>query len=317
VSALPAGIVAGIGLESFIVDTLRYEAPTSIDEAIRLISADPGASVLAGGTDLLVQFRTGVKRPTAFIDVKRIPELMSVTADRAGLRIGAAASAAVLASNHDLLSRWPGLAEAAALIGSTQIQNRGSLGGNLCNGSPAADTPCSLIVSRAECLIAGPGGERSVPVERFNLSPGKTVLQPGEFLVAVHLPSPAPLTADAYLRLTPRSEMDIAVVGAAVSVTLDEEGVCVAARVALAAVAPTPILVPEAGEALVGTRLDDDALDRAAAAASAAARPIDDRRGTVAYRRHVAGVLVRRAVVRARQRIQGIQGAQGARGTDV
>jgi carbon-monoxide dehydrogenase medium subunit len=200
---------------------------------------------------------------------------------------------------------WPGLAEAVALIGSMQIQGRGSVGGNLCNASPAADTPCPLIVSRAECLIAGPGGRRTVAAEHFTSGPGQNVLARGEFLAAILLPLPPPNTADAYLRLTPRSEMDIAVAGAAVSVTLDTTGICTAARVALAAVAPTPILVPGAAQALVGTRGDAAALDQAADAARAAARPIDDKRGTAAYRRQVAGVLTKRAAAIAFQRARG------------
>jgi carbon-monoxide dehydrogenase medium subunit len=284
---------------------IRYEAPTSIPEAIRLMQADPTASVMAGGTDLLVQFRAGVKRPSAFIDIKRIPDLVQLSIDANGLRLGAAVSAAELGENAELIRLWPGLAEAAALIGSTQIQGRGSLGGNLCNASPAADTPCSMIVNRAECVIAGPAGERTIPVEQFILGPGKTVLAHGEFLVTIRVPRPKPHTADAYLRLTPRSEMDIAVVGSAVSLTLDTHGVCTAARVALAAVAPTPVLVTDAAEALIGSRLDDGALSRAAAAASAAARPIDDKRGTIAYRRQIAGVLTKRAAAIACRRVKG------------
>jgi CO/xanthine dehydrogenase FAD-binding subunit len=284
---------------------IRYEAPTSIPEAIRLMQADPAASVMAGGTDLLVQFRAGVKRPSAFIDIKRIPDLVQLSIDANGLRLGAAVSAAELGENAELIRLWPGLAEAAALIGSTQIQGRGSLGGNLCNASPAADTPCSMIVNRAECVIAGPAGERTIPVEQFILGPGKTVLAHGEFLVTIRVPRPKPHTADAYLRLTPRSEMDIAVVGSAVSLTLDTHGVCTAARVALAAVAPTPVLVPDAAEALIGSRLDDGALSRAARAASAAARPIDDKRGTIAYRRQIAGVLTKRAAAIACRRVKG------------
>ena len=284
---------------------IRYEAPTSIPEAIRLMQADPAASVMAGGTDLLVQFRAGMKRPSAFIDIKRIPDLVQLSIDSNGLRLGAAVSAAELGENAELIRLWPGLAEAAALIGSTQIQGRGSLGGNLCNASPAADTPCSMIVNRAECVIAGPAGERTIPVEQFILGPGKTVLARGEFLVTIRVPRPKPHTADAYLRLTPRSEMDIAVVGSAVSLTLDTHGVCTAARVALAAVAPTPVLVPDAAEALIGSRLDDGALSRAAAAASAAARPIDDKRGTIAYRRQIAGVLTKRAAAIACRRVKG------------
>ncbi len=276
-----------------------------MDEAVRLMQADPGARVLAGGTDLLVQFRSGVRQPTAFIDVKRIPELVDITIDDQGLRLGAATPGAAICEHDELRRRWPGLAESVALIGSTQIQGRGSVGGNMCNASPAADTPCPLIVNRAECLIVGPQGQRTVAAEHFMSGPGQNVLTSGEFLAALVLPLPDALTADAYLRLTPRSEMDIAVVGAAVSVTLDATGVCTAARVALAAVAPTPILVPDAAQALIGTHVDAAALDRAAAAARAAARPIDDKRGTVAYRRQVAGVLTKRAAAIACERARG------------
>jgi len=284
---------------------IQYEAPASVSEAIRLMEADPGASPIAGGTDLLVQFRAGLKRPTAFIDIKRIPELATFSIDAQGLRLGAAVSAADLGERTEFKRLWPGLAEAVALIGSVQIQGRSSVGGNLCNGSPAADTPCSLIVNRAECIIAGPSGERTVPVETFVTAPGRTILTRGEFLVAIRIPHPAARTSDAYLRLTPRSEMDIAVVGSAVSLTLDLHGVCTGARVALAAVAPTPLLVPEAGNALIGTRVDEGALSRAAAAASAAARPIEDQRGTIAYRRQIAGVLTKRAAAIARHRAKG------------
>jgi CO/xanthine dehydrogenase FAD-binding subunit len=287
------------------MSAIRYEAPTSIPEAIRLMQADPAATVMAGGTDLLVQFRAGIKQPSAFIDIKRIPDLVRFSIGSSGLTLGAAVPAAELGESADVKRLWPGIAEAAALIGSTQIQGRSSLGGNLCNASPAADTPCSLIVNRAECVIAGPAGERTVPVEQFIVSPGKTVLKPGEFLVTIRVPRPQPSTADAYLRLTPRSEMDIAVVGSAVSVTVDTHGVCTSARVALAAVAPTPVLVADAANALIGSRLDDEALSRAAAAASVAARPIDDKRGTIAYRRQVAGVLTRRAAAIAHRRVKG------------
>src|SRR5471030_389608 len=162
---------------------IRYEAPQSVAEAVGLMAADPGAHVLAGGTDLLVQFRAGARRPSAFVDVKHIPELMSITIDRQGLRLGAATAAAVIGEHAELRRLWPGLAESVQLIGSTQIQGRGSVGGNLCNASPAADTTCALIVNRAECVIAGPNGERTVPVEEFCIAPGRTVLQRGEILV--------------------------------------------------------------------------------------------------------------------------------------
>jgi len=284
---------------------IRYEAPRSVSEAVRLMAADPGALVLAGGTDLLVQFRAGVRQPSAFVDVKRIPELMSIAIDAQGLRLGAAAPAAVIGEHAELRRLWPGLAESVRLIGSTQIQGRGSVGGNLCNGSPAADTTCALIVNRAQCVVAGPGGERTVPVEEFCTGPGRTVLQPGELLVAIRVPRPAARTADAYLRLIPRTEMDIAVAGAGASVTLDAAGVCTAARVAIGAVAPTALRVPEAEQALVGSPLDEASLKRAADAAAAAARPIDDKRGTAAYRRTVAGVLTRRAAAIAAARARG------------
>src|SRR6266852_2215848 len=284
--------------------SVRYEAPRSIEQAISLLRADPGAAILAGGTDLLVQYRAGVRRPTSFVDVKQIPELVGITIDEAGLTLGAATCAADICEHAEVRRLWPGLVEAAHLIGSTQIQGRGSVGGNLCNASPAADTTCPLIVNRAGCVIAGPNGERTVPVEQFCMAPGRTVLERGELLVALRVPHPAARTSDAYLRLIPRSEMDIAVVCAAVSVTLDAKGVCTGACVAIGAVAPTALLVPEAAKALVGSSLDDASLKRAARAASMAARPIGDKRGTAGYRRTVAGVLTRRA---AAERAKGPQ----------
>src|SRR5215831_10651810 len=189
--------------------SIRYEAPATVADAVKLIQADPGAKILAGGTDLLVQFRAGLREPTAFVDVKRIPDLVAIEIDAAGLRLGAAACAAAIGERAEVKRLWPGLAEAVRLIGSTQIQGRGTVGGNLCNASPAADTTCALIVNRATCAIAGPAGERVLPVEEFCTGPGKTALRAGEFLVALHIPRPGPRTADAYLRLIPRSEMDI------------------------------------------------------------------------------------------------------------
>jgi carbon-monoxide dehydrogenase medium subunit len=287
--------------------TIRYEAPRSVADAVRLIHADPNARVLAGGTDLLIQFHAGVRQPSAFIDVKYIPELMTIRERDDGVRIGASVAAATICEHPALNRFWPGLVEATRLIGSTQIQGRASLGGNQCNASPAADSTCALIVNRARCVIAGPSGERSVAVEDFCTAPGRTVLERGEILVAIDVPRPPAGTADAYLRLIPRSEMDIAIAGAAVSVALDASGICTAARVAVGAVAPTALLVPAAAAALVGSRLDDDALGRAAEAAKAVARPINDKRGTIAYRRQVVGVLVKRAAAKAAERARGIR----------
>jgi carbon-monoxide dehydrogenase medium subunit len=273
----------------------RYEAPETVADAVRLMQADPAAKLFAGGTDLLVQYRAGTQHPSMFVDLKRIPELVGITVDQRGMRLGAATTAAVICEHPDVRALWPGLVEAVHLVGSTQIQGRSTVGGNICNGSPAADTTCPLIVNRGRAVIVGPEGERIVNVEALFTGPGQTVLGRGDVLVAVLLPRPAPRTADAYLRLIPRTEMDIAVAGAAVSVTLDAAGVCTAARVAIAAVAPIPLLVADAAQALIGSRLEDEALGRAAAAASAAARPIDDKRGTADYRRTVVGVLTRRA----------------------
>jgi len=282
----------------------RYEVPQTVEQAVALLAADADARVLAGGTDLLVQLRTGAPAPTAFVDIKRIPAMMSVEIGAEGMRCGAAVPAAEIYENEALCSLWPGLAEATDLIGSTQIQGRATWCGNLCNASPAADAVPALIAVGAQVVIAGPNGERTLAVEDFCTGPGQTVLDQGELVTGFRIPAPAPRSADAYLRFIPRSEMDIAVVGAGVSVVLDANGAVSAARVALGAVAPTALVVEDAANALIGSNLDDVALDNAAAAASAAANPIDDKRGTVEYRRRVAGVLTKRAAKIAYQRAQ-------------
>jgi carbon-monoxide dehydrogenase medium subunit len=296
--------VASFAKEDAVLEEIRYEAPSSLARAIELLG-EPGARVLAGGTDLLVQMRMGRGAPRVFVDVKRIPETMRLELGASELWLGAAVPAAVIVEQREIGKLWPGVVEAIDLIGSTQIQGRASVGGNLCNASPAADTVPALCAAAARCVLAGPGGQREVPVESFTTAPGRTVLGAGELLVGLRLPRPAPRAADAYLRFIPRTEMDIAVVGAGVALALDAAGVCTSARVALGAVAPTVLLVPEAAAALVGSRGDDAALSRAAAAASAAARPIDDKRGTVEYRKRVSGVLVKRAALLAFQRARG------------
>jgi len=281
----------------------RYEAPRSVDEAAALLAKHGAAArALAGGTDLLAQMKSGARHPAVIVDLKRIDELMQVRETDGGLVIGAAVPAAEL-REHPALRRWfPGLAEAVALIGSEQIQGRASLGGNLCNASPAADTTPALLVNDATVEIAGASGRRCVPVAELCTAPGRTSLREGELVTKVLLAAPAPRSADAYLRLIPRTEMDIAVVGAAVRIALAPDGSCLAARVALGAVAPTAIRVPEAEAALAGSRLDAAALARMAEAVRAAARPIDDKRGTAAYRRQVIGVIARRAAERAFER---------------
>jgi carbon-monoxide dehydrogenase medium subunit len=286
------------------MEEIRYEAPTSLARASELLR-ESGARVLAGGTDLIVQMRTGRATPSVFVDVKRIPELTNLALGPHELWLGAAVPAVAIVEHAEIARLWPGLVEAIDLIGSTQIQGRASVGGNLCNASPAADTVPALCVIGAVCVINGPSGERRVPVESFNTAPGKNVLAAGELLVGLRIPRPATHSADAYLRFIPRTEMDIAVVGAGVEVRLDASGVCTHARVALGAVAPTVILVPAAAAALVGSRGEDEALARAAVASSAAARPIADKRGTVEYRRKISGVLTKRAAAAAFARARG------------
>ncbi len=273
---------------------VEYDAPVSINDAVALL-ARSDSQVLAGGTDLLVQMRAVPPRHQRLVDVKRIPELVQISLDSSGLRLGSAVSCWEISQHKGLRESYPGLVEAAELIGSIQIQGRATPGGNLCNASPAADTIPALIALGAECTIAGPDGSRSASVEDFVTGPGQTILASAELLVEFRIPPPPERSADAYLRFIPRGEMDIAVVGAGVALTLDADGSCTEARVALGAVAPTPLRVDSAAAALVGTQIDDAALERAAAAASQAANPIDDKRGTADYRRHVAGVLTRRA----------------------
>jgi len=284
-----------------------YEAPRSVEDTVALLQAANGnARILAGGTDLLAQMRTGVVSTELLVDVKKIPEVMSIEIAADGsFRVGAAVCGAALGEHEALKSAWPGVVEAAELIGSAQIQGRASLGGNLCNASPAADSVPALISAGARCTIVGPSGTREEAVESIVTSPGETSLATGEFVVDFILPAPAPRSGSAYLRMIPRSEMDIAIVGAAVSLTLDESGTCTAARVSLAAVAPTPLLVGEAAAALIGTSVDDAALEAVAAAATAAANPIDDKRGTIEYRKQVAGVITRRAAKIALERAKG------------
>lgn len=275
---------------------LDYQAPASVEDAVRALAAAPAAKVLAGGTDLIVQMRAGRAKPGAIIDLKRIPGAIGIRREGDGaFVIGAATPGALLGENAALAAAWPGVVEAANLIGSTQIQGRASLGGNLCNASPAADSVPALVAARAVCVIAGPAGRREAPVEAIQAGPGQTTLKPGEFVLEFRLPARPARAADAYLRLIPRTEMDIAVVGAGVSLTLDGAGTVTEAHVSLGAVAPTTLLVAAAGAALIGTKLEEKALAALDAAARAACNPISDKRGTVEYRTKIAGVLARRS----------------------
>jgi CO/xanthine dehydrogenase FAD-binding subunit len=280
-----------------------YKSPSTVEEAIgELAKASGVAKVMAGGTDLLVQLRSGRAKPAVIVDIKRINGIRGIREQDGGFVIGAAASGAEIGECEPLNRAWPGLVEAINLIGSTQIQGRASLAGNLCNASPAADSVPPMIAARVTCVVAGPKGRREVPVESITTGPAQTSLARDEFIVEFHIPKRPPHSADAYLRFIPRTEMDIAVVGAAVNLTLDAAGMCTDARVVLGAVAPTAILVPEAAKALIGSKCDETALAVLDAAVRRACKPIDDKRGTIDYRTKVAGVMARRAATIAYQR---------------
>lgn len=282
---------------------IEYVAPTTVEEAVAaLAEKGDAARPLAGGTDILVQLRGGRRQAERVVDVKKIPELNELSYDpQSGLRIGAAVPCHRIYEDEAIAEAYPGIIDAASLIGGIQIQGRASLGGNLCNAAPSGDGIPALIAHHAVAEVAGPNGTRDVPVEDFCTAPGRTVLEPGEFLVALRIP-PAPANFGAsYLRFIPRNEMDIAVAGAGASVVMDGDTIT-AARVALASVAPTPVLAEAAGAALVGKAPTDDALAEAAEAARAAAKPISDMRGTAEYRTHLVGVLTTRALRNAIQR---------------
>jgi carbon-monoxide dehydrogenase medium subunit len=282
---------------------LAYTAPTSVEEAVRALAGASGtAKVLSGGTDLLVQLRSGRLKADLIVDTKKIPGLSGIREEGGAFVIGAATSGATIGEHERLGAAWPGVVEAANLIGSTQIQGRATLAGNLCNASPAADSVPALIAGGATCVVAGSNGRREVPVESIATGPGRTSLKPDEFIVEFRLPKRPPRSSDAYLRFIPRTEMDIAVVGAGVNLTLDAAGVVTEARLVLGAVAPTAVIVPAAATALIGRKLDETALAGLDKAARAACKPIDDKRGTIAYRVKVAGVLARRAATIAYKR---------------
>jgi carbon-monoxide dehydrogenase medium subunit len=289
------------------MEAFAYEAPSTLKEALTILKdhhkRKRRAQLLAGGTDLLVQMRSVDREPRTLVDVKHLKETNRLEYTPKKTFVGAAVSGVALTREKKLADRHPGLVEAIDLIGSMQILGRASLGGNLCNASPAGDTIPALMANGGVCVIASPRGKRELAVEEFVTGVGRNALKKDEILLGVRFDKPAPRTADAYLRFTPRTEMDIAVAGAGVSVTLDKSGTCTAARVAIGAVAPTALLVPAAAKALVGTKLDAAALEAAGAAAAAASRPISDKRGTAEFRKKVVAVLVRRATSIAAERV--------------
>lgn len=285
---------------------MRFETPKTAEAASALIAATQGlAKVLSGGTDLMVHMRSGNYKPELVLDVKSIAEMNVIAVENGGYRVGAAVSCMQLFENKAFSEMWPGVIDGANLVGSIQVRGRATLGGNLCNASPGADTVPAMIAAGAIASVVGPNGRREIPVEQVPAGPGKTSLTKGELIVSFFLPKRAPNSGDAYLRFTPRTEMDIAVVGVGLNLTLDDAGVCTHARVSLGAVADRALLVPEAAAALIGTTVDAVALAKLAAAASAAARPIDDKRGTKVFRIKLAGVLARRAAEKALARAKG------------
>ena len=276
----------------------QYLAAKTIDEAVQAHNQANGAArFLAGGTDLLVQIKSGIKKPNLVIDVKKIVELNSIDEiSENEFVIGASVSGANLNRNKKFASLWPGVLEAFRLIGSEQIQGRASLGGNLCNGSPAGDSVPALIAAGCVAVIAGPDGRKELPIEEFHTGPGRTILKNGEMLVSLKFPKREKNSADAYLRMTPRTEMDIAVVGCGVNISLEND-ICTSARVSLGAVAPTPLLIKEASEIMTGTNLNDEVLEKVSKLCMNSCNPIDDKRGTIEYRTKVAGVLFKRTTL--------------------
>lgn len=287
---------------------IQYAAPGSIQDAVTLLDQfGARARMLAGGTDLIVQVREHMREIDVVVDGKQIPELMALAYDpENGLTLGAALPCYRIYGDPTVAQFYPGLMDAVSIIGGTAIQGRASVGGNLCNSGPAGDSIPALIALSATARLVGPDGERMVPVEEFCTGPGRNVLRNNELLVSLHLPPPAPHSGARYLRFIPRNEMDIAEVGVGASVLLNGRGDrFLSARIALGAVAPTPLYVTEAGAALAGQPVTDEAVQRAATIAQAAARPITDMRGTAEHRRHLVGVLTRRALRGAIDRARG------------
>lgn len=277
---------------------MKFERPQNLEEASAILSKEQGITrILAGGTDVLVQLKSEVVEPDLIVDLKHLDGMRAITEEDGGYRIGAAVSGAQLGEHAGVSAMWPGVVEAMELIGSTQVQGRATMAGNLCNGSPAADSVPAMFAADAMVRIHGLKGTRDVSVMDIPKGPSKTNLEKGDIITSVFLPARPARASDAYLRFIPRTEMDIAVASAGVSVELDADGICVAARVAVGAVAPTVLMVPKAGAALVGTKLDDAAVARLVAEVEAVCSPITDKRGTIEFRTKTAGVLAKRAAL--------------------
>ena len=290
------------------MEQIEYSAPKTLRQAVELLAANgQQARMLAGGTDILVQLRGRRRSAKVLVDAKGIPQLNRLSySRRSGLELGAAVPCYRIYQDATVSKAYPGLIDAASLIGGIQIQGRATVGGNLCNSAPSGDTIPPLIVLGAECKIAGPDGDRIVKAEDFCTGPGRNVLQPGELLVSMHFPTPVPHSGANYLRFIPRNEMDIAVAGVASSVVLDARGRnFLSARISLASVAPTPVFAKAAAESLAGKPVSEEAIEEAAELAIKASKPINDMRGTIPQRNHLVGVLTRRTLRNAIKRARG------------
>ena len=286
----------------------EYVAPTTLDEAVRLMAeSGPNAKALAGGTDVIVQLRGGRFQIERLVDVKKVPEMNELSYSEAnGLTVGAAVPCCLIYENETVIKHYPGLVDAAFLIGGIQIQARATLGGNLCNSSPSGDTIPALMVLGGIADVAGPNGRRSIPIEEFCTAPGRNQLQDGELLVSMNFPAPKPNSGAAFLRFIPRNEMDIAIANSGVSVVLDDaKEKVVSAKIAVGAVAPTPRMAQAAADAMVGKEASEATIEEAAEAAKAVASPINDMRGTVKQRIHLVGILTKRALRTAIARAKG------------
>jgi carbon-monoxide dehydrogenase medium subunit len=282
----------------------EYLAPKSLNEALTLLhERGDGTKLLAGGTDVLVQMKEGGLRAPAVVDIHGLPELQRIEFDeKNGLRIGSGVDMATVVDNQIVQQRYTALADGASIVGSVQTRNMATVGGNVCNAAPSADTAPPFVIFDAVAEIARSQGTREVPVEELFSGPGKTFLSPDEIVVSFRLPKFPAHTGSVYQRHTPRKIMDIAVVGVGVRLTLAESGEITHARICLGAVAPTVIRVPDAEESLIGQKPSDAVFGRAAELAQEAARPISDVRGSAEFRRYLVGVMTKRCLAIATER---------------
>jgi carbon-monoxide dehydrogenase medium subunit len=276
--------------------------PQSLDDCLKILADHGGrAKLLAGGTDLLPQMKNGLLKPALVVDLSGIARVRQIDNGGQGLRIGAAVTARELEVSPALGGAYRSIAESAALVGSLQVRNLATVGGNLSNAAPSADMAPPLVALEAQAVIAGAKGERRVPIADFFTGVRQTVLAPNELLVELIIPAPGPNSGGQYLRHTPRRELDIAVVGVASQLTM-ANGRCAKARIALASVAPTPVRATAAERALEGQALTPELIERAATLAIEAAKPISDQRGSIEFRKHLVRVLTRRTLTTARER---------------